>query len=404
MIFFRAEEQFFQKHVQIFERFPHRQRQDHERLFGTARIDLFYLASPLPLAWRLLPYGLSVTSLPVGQALSDDAFYGALGSFHVIYAKSDTIGIAEIKFRQITVQVLFLAVLISAFHAAFEDRVVALDRVRVNVAAHVFVFAVIDGVVARKFAADLAIVGCFIGHEGSFVRDVRLNDRRNVGNADAVHMKATGTSAALDKSQNGILVAPSSLVLRLVFDATDEGFVGLDDLASATHRIDSDDAHSLTDAVRHEPRGFESDAQGPVKLVAADALLGRAKQVHRLQPQVHRDVAILENGPDLHGELLAALVAFVEADPGRLAGHLPDAVKPAAMGTYRALGPYAGLNPRDSGSFALKDFGRQDRISHDTSFPYVIQGYPVPMGLSSIISPLGHENERRTIPRPSQGG
>ena len=55
-------------------RFRRCQRQGHERFFGTARIALFYLASPLPLAWRLLPYGHSVMSRPVGRAFAYDAF------------------------------------------------------------------------------------------------------------------------------------------------------------------------------------------------------------------------------------------------------------------------------------------------------------------------------------------
>jgi hypothetical protein len=124
-----------------------------------------------------------------------------------------------------------------------------------------------------------------------------------------------------------------------------------------------------------------------VKLVAADALFAGAKQVHRLQPQVHRDVAVLENGSDLHGELLAALVALVKANAGRLTGHLANAVKAAAVGAYRALRPYAGFNPSDSGGLVLHYLGGEDRISHDTRFPSMVKGYLGCLGLSSIISP-----------------
>jgi len=46
------------------------------------------------------------------------------------------------------------------------------------------------------------------------------------------------------------------------------------------------------------------DAQGAQKLVAGNALFGRAEQVHCLQPKAHRDMAVLENGAEFDCELL----------------------------------------------------------------------------------------------------
>src|SRR4051812_21958297 len=85
-------------------------------------------------------------------------------------------------------------------------------------------------------------------------------------------------------------------------------------LASATKRLDSYLAHGLTDATRDKPRGFEGASQSAVKLVAANALLAGAHQVHGLQPMSHGNVAGLEHGADLHGEGFTALVALVGAN------------------------------------------------------------------------------------------
>jgi hypothetical protein len=58
------------------------------------------------------------------------------------------------------VQVLFLAVLIDALHAALENRVVALDCVGVNIAARPFVFLMLDAAMLGKLFANLfALVG-----------------------------------------------------------------------------------------------------------------------------------------------------------------------------------------------------------------------------------------------------
>jgi hypothetical protein len=47
-------------------------------------------------------------------------------------AKPDVVAVAKIKFRQIAMQVPFLAVLVDVLHAAFEDAVKALNPVRVD--------------------------------------------------------------------------------------------------------------------------------------------------------------------------------------------------------------------------------------------------------------------------------
>jgi hypothetical protein len=107
-------------------------------------------------------------------------------------------------------------------------------------------------------------------------------------------------------------------------------------------------AHGLADAVREEPCGLQGDAQGPVELVAAHALLGGAEQRDRLEPQPQRDVAALEHGADLHGEGLAARVAVVDPDAGGLAAELLDA------GADRAVRPELGLHPGVGGFLVVE--------------------------------------------------
>ena len=83
------------KRVQALLHLPFRQYQDRERSVGTARIDLFYLASPV-LAFRLLPYGLSVTSRSIRQSLANSALNPTRGALNVIYAQPDAIAIASL--------------------------------------------------------------------------------------------------------------------------------------------------------------------------------------------------------------------------------------------------------------------------------------------------------------------
>ena len=80
---------------------------------------------------------------------------------------------------------LFAAVLIHAFHAALEDRVIAFDSVgRYDVfcvlrVADVFFIAMVHRVVARVFFAEIVIVLGFVGVHAAFARNVFANDRHN---------------------------------------------------------------------------------------------------------------------------------------------------------------------------------------------------------------------------------
>jgi hypothetical protein len=384
----------------------HHRYQDRERFQQTARIDLSYLALPA-LAFRLLPYGLSVTSRSIGQPLADCTLNRAGGTLNVIYAEPNAVGIAEIELAQISVQMFFTAMLVDALHAALEDRIVALNGVGGDggsfdnglaigaqlvsdlvPVANVFFIGVVHRFMAGEIATNFHVVAGFVGHEIAFRADVFPQDRRNVGNGGAVNVEATGRAAAFNQGQYGILErGRAAAALGLAFQTTDESFVGFHDLASAAQGANAGHAHCLADTVRHEPSGLEGHAQGPGKLVAGDALLAGAKQVHRLKPQVHGDVAVLENSANLDGELLAALVAFPEANPGRLATHLADPVNPAAVRANRAVRPHSGLNPSDSGGFGLHNLGGKDGLGHDAGFPDLNQGYASGLGLSSTITP-----------------
>src|ERR1700730_2717777 len=84
---------------------------------------------------------------------------------------------------------LLAAVLVNAFHAALEDRIVTLDRdgvdrlrvqpvelVNPELVAHVFLLAVVHSLMARIFAADCWVPFRLVGHERVLAIDVRAHD------------------------------------------------------------------------------------------------------------------------------------------------------------------------------------------------------------------------------------
>lgn len=94
------------------------------------------------------------TSSTISQPLADDALHGKARAQSIINAKRNTIAVAKIKFRKITMQVLFLAVLVHALHAALENRIVVFNGVRVNeTVADIFASRMRNHTMRRKLLA-----------------------------------------------------------------------------------------------------------------------------------------------------------------------------------------------------------------------------------------------------------
>ncbi len=112
----------------------------------------------------------------IGEALALTALYCRNRAVSVVVPKRGTIVIAEIKFRQIAMQMLFAAMLIDTTHAALENCEIALDGICRYVAACVFLLGVIDGFVRRELLANLLVQLAFIGMEAALTINVAANN------------------------------------------------------------------------------------------------------------------------------------------------------------------------------------------------------------------------------------
>src|SRR5271166_2159433 len=110
------------------------------------------------------------------------------------------------------------------------------------------------------------------------------------------------------------------------------------DWTVAAHLQETSRLHCFADAVKHEPRRLLSNADSLSQFVTADTFLARRQHPHSGHPFVHADRRILENGSDLHRELLLAAVA--EPYPAGLqervefraaAGAVDAAIRPAKL-------------------------------------------------------------------------
>ena len=247
----------------------------------------------------------------------------------------------------------FAAMLVNAFHAAFENAVVAFNRIRVDRAAHIFIRFVTDALMAREVIPELGIMAAFIGHHRGFFRNIGLDDRDYIGRAGSLDMERANLPAiAVNERKHRILVAVAAPFNRTI-PAADKSFIRFNGVASAAHRCKLARAEGFTNAMREEPCTLVLNAENAVKLMRTNALLRRAKKIDRLKHLMQREVGRLENRANLHRELLAAIGALVKANAG-FAQIIMLAAYRAAMRANRAFRPQNAFEMSESCAFIVK--------------------------------------------------
>jgi hypothetical protein len=112
-------------------------------------------------------------------------------------------------------QMLLAAMLIHAFHATLEDRIIALDGVGMNLAAYIFIRFVTDAFMARKVISEREIMAAFVGHHRGVFRNIGLNNWNDISGACAINMERANLPAfSIDKRQYSVLVAMAAPLNR----------------------------------------------------------------------------------------------------------------------------------------------------------------------------------------------
>ena len=219
------------------------------------------------------------TSRSVGQAFAFDTLDGEIGAGLVVNPTRCPIGVAEVVFAQVAAQMSLGHVLIDTIDAALEDGEITLNRIGVNVTPDVFAAAVVDsggfGEVPRNAGVDVA----FVGQEPAFGGNILADDGAKIGSGHVRHMETADDPAAFHQCHNRGFDGRGQKRLAGGF-AANIGFVGFNGATGAAHGLSEqvpDFLHGFPNTMGQKPGGLESNAQGPMKLVAADPLFAGAK-------------------------------------------------------------------------------------------------------------------------------
>lgn len=307
----------------------------------------------------------------IGKALAADAFerrYGALGivesAFFPLAINLDAgfaVVIAEVKFSGIALQVLRANMVERADDAALEDAEIAFNGIGMHIATDILSGFVVDRLMAGNHRSKSAQRTLAISHQASFGGiDLGFKDRLEIFDIDARNVERAHSALALDQRKDAFLANPANdlrIALAAVAILFLAAYVSSICLYRRAARSEHTTAmlHGFAYAVGHEPCRLIGHAQCALKLLAADAFLAGAHQVHGLNPNVQFDFAALENGAHSDRELFAAILALVKAVTMRLAFQLVVVfVYAAAMRADGAIRPANRLKPLAGRGFVFK--------------------------------------------------
>lgn len=236
----------------------------------------------------------------------------------------------------------------------------------------------------------LELLADLVGRDAAIAHQVRLaidalHDLADVLAVDVRNVAGLETAAALDQRHDGVLRRDRLAVVDVLGLAADERLVRLDRLAGAAHRAVirlGIEAHRLADAHGEEPGALVGDAERPMQLMRADALLAGGHQVEAQHPLRQRDLAALHDAADRHRERLLAVVAVDQAFAVRLAGEARD-VRRAAVRADRAIRPAKAFE-MGAGRILVVENRVREIDGHDT-FPVLLRGMYDSVRLMSSI-------------------
>ena len=263
----------------------------------------------------LVPRGASCGEPPIRDPLS-------LGSVHEAIQPSRRVSrhvtIVEPKCELIHVplKVLWAGVMVDAMQPALQDGPDTLDTVGVSRTTGVLASPVVDRLVRKEQAIQIAVRSVLIGVElrARFNRSMNLVlNRRQPGIGDDLRVNAPATFAHPEHGDFADRSAPGLQFFVLVFVgffAADEALIDFDGTTQFVERAIRTAAR-FPQASQYEPCGLLRDADFFSELQAGNALARGDQQIHAVEPLVQGHLGPLHHRASPHGKVERASQAAV---------------------------------------------------------------------------------------------
>jgi hypothetical protein len=250
----------------------------------------------------------------VGEALSEKVISNVLETKSIMLKRTEVV--AKNLFVEIPEQVEGFDRNVCALQSALEQTPEILQTVSVNLSVNV-ALRMVDNFVPEIFLES------HVGHERIGVDRAACFDMSGDVGLQSV-LFAIGNdhsadfAAAFQHAEYSSLVFGASfsnpatvfLAVHVSGSAADEGFVYLDFAIVATEFEDGAILHCKPNAVKHEPCGFLSDAEGAANFVGTDSILAVSQHPKCDEPFVEGDWGVLKDSSDLRAELFPGVLCF----------------------------------------------------------------------------------------------
>ncbi len=232
---------------------------------------------------------------------------------------------------------------VGARDSAFQARPEIFDPVSVDILFHV-AFKVVDDFVSET-VFQIGVAGKFVGvHFRSRLNHLAHDHFRNALSAAwdyaGFHFAAALQHSHHNRFSGSALHSATAahafpfVAVHVPSLATDKGFIYFDRSAATAELGQAASLQSEAQTMKDEPRGLLSDAQSAGHFVRANPVPAVYEHPESGEPLVQSDRGILEDGAELDGELLVALLAL----PALLSLQVV-VLFVAARGAFRAICP-----------------------------------------------------------------
>jgi hypothetical protein len=212
--------------------------------------------------------------------------------------------VAELKFREVKRQIFLADVVIRPDDSALEQSPEGIERLSMNLTAHVLALHVINGHV-REHAVQVLIAYVLIGcDQCNFVADCFADESFQRSRGRIFDNLTDDVALARDCADDADLAAPDTsspqmfalAPMLILFLAADERFVHLND----PHQLlEVGVLHRSSQAMAEIPSGVERRRlakEHPPNLTCRNALFALEHGVENLEPSQQRNLGVLENG------------------------------------------------------------------------------------------------------------
>ena len=229
---------------------------------------------------------------------------------HGVSEEVGVVAVVELEGDLIEVggQMLGAHLVVGADHRPLQEAPHALHGVRMDDSPNPLALVVGHELMARVGVLNAAVClpSVRVDRFGVVAHNV-LDEGVKLSLAGPIPDLETDLTAALNGSQDHRLAgAATGATLGALAAPPHAAHVGLVNLHDAAQRHRRVLFHRCADAVREIPRRLVGHVQRALKLAGAHPLLGLAHEVDRHEPLGQRQMRVLKDRPDRHGELVAA--------------------------------------------------------------------------------------------------